>query len=73
VPRFDPSRAAPEPLRLVQRIVNIVDREHGYEWLGSAQDLAALLGCDRPDSWCSMQLCGSSVKTRSYRSVEARR
>jgi predicted RNA-binding Zn ribbon-like protein len=46
VPRYDLPRAAPEPLRLVQRIVNTADREHGHEWLCSAQDLAALLGCD---------------------------
>jgi len=46
VPRYDLPRAAPEPLRLVQRIVNTIDREHGHEWLCSAEDLAALLGCD---------------------------
>ena len=46
MPRYDLPRAAPEPLRLVQRIVNTIDREHGHEWLCSADDLAALLGCD---------------------------
>jgi predicted RNA-binding Zn ribbon-like protein len=33
VPNYDLPNAAPEPLRLVQRFVNSVDREHGHEWL----------------------------------------
>jgi predicted RNA-binding Zn ribbon-like protein len=43
VPRYDVPKAAPEPLRLVQLLVNTVDREHGREWLGSVADLAAWL------------------------------
>jgi predicted RNA-binding Zn ribbon-like protein len=46
VPRYDVPHAAPEPLRVVQRLVNSIDREHGHEWLNGAGDLAALLGCD---------------------------
>jgi len=44
VPRYDLPKAAPEPLRLVQRFVNTVDHEHGREWLGSADELAEWLG-----------------------------
>jgi predicted RNA-binding Zn ribbon-like protein len=38
VPRYDLPNAAPEPLRLVQRLVNTVDLEHDLDWL---QDLLA--------------------------------
>ena len=43
VPRYDVPKAAPEPLRLVQRFVNTVDREHEREWLGSPDELEAWL------------------------------
>jgi len=33
VPRYDLPNAAPEPLRLVQRLVNTVDLEHDRDWL----------------------------------------
>jgi predicted RNA-binding Zn ribbon-like protein len=33
VPRYDLPNAAPEPLRLVQRLVNTIDIEHGRDWL----------------------------------------
>ncbi len=33
MPNYDLPNAAPEPLRLVQRFVNSVDREHEREWL----------------------------------------
>ena len=33
MPRYDVPRAAEGPLRLVQLLVNSVDREHGREWL----------------------------------------
>jgi predicted RNA-binding Zn ribbon-like protein len=33
VPRYDLPNAAPEPLRLVQRLVNTVDLEHDVDWL----------------------------------------
>jgi predicted RNA-binding Zn ribbon-like protein len=38
-PRYDVPKAAPEPLRLVQELVNSVDLEHGVEWLGTPADL----------------------------------
>jgi predicted RNA-binding Zn ribbon-like protein len=38
--RYDLPNAAPEPLRLVQRFVNTVDKEHGREWLATPDDLA---------------------------------
>jgi predicted RNA-binding Zn ribbon-like protein len=34
VPRYDLPNAAPEPLRLVQRLVNTVDFERDRDWLG---------------------------------------
>lgn len=43
MPRYDVPKAAPEPLRLVQRFVNTVDREHEREWLGSPDELEAWL------------------------------
>jgi predicted RNA-binding Zn ribbon-like protein len=43
VPRYDLPHKAPEPLRLVQRIVNTVDFERGHDWLG---DLLAEEGVD---------------------------
>jgi predicted RNA-binding Zn ribbon-like protein len=39
-------KAAPEPLRLVQRFVNTIDREHGREWLADDADLAEFFGRD---------------------------
>jgi len=45
VPRYDVPKAAPEPLRLVQRFVNTVDHEHHREWIGTAAELADFLGC----------------------------
>jgi predicted RNA-binding Zn ribbon-like protein len=44
VPRYDVPNAAPEPLRLVQRFVNTVDREHGREWIATPAALAEWLG-----------------------------
>jgi predicted RNA-binding Zn ribbon-like protein len=38
--RYDLPNAAPEPLRLVQRFVNTVDKDHGREWLATPHDLA---------------------------------
>jgi predicted RNA-binding Zn ribbon-like protein len=46
VPRYDVPHAAPDPLRLVQRFVNTVDREHGHEWLGTPAEAAAFFGCE---------------------------
>ena len=34
MPRYDIPKAAPEPLRRVQLLVNSVDLEHGQEWIG---------------------------------------
>ena len=45
MPRYDVPKAAPEPLRLVQRFVNTVDHEHHREWIGTAAELAEFLGC----------------------------
>jgi predicted RNA-binding Zn ribbon-like protein len=45
VPRYDVPKAAPEPLRLVQRFVNTVDHEHHREWIGTPAELADFLGC----------------------------
>jgi predicted RNA-binding Zn ribbon-like protein len=49
VPRYDVPKAAPEPLRLVQRFVNTVDHEHHREWIGTAAELADFLGCEEAD------------------------
>jgi predicted RNA-binding Zn ribbon-like protein len=49
VPRYDVPKAAPEPLRLVQRFVNTVDHEHHREWIGTAAELADFLGCDEAE------------------------
>ena len=38
-PRYDVPKAAPEPLRIVQELVNSVDLEHGVEWLGTPAEL----------------------------------
>jgi predicted RNA-binding Zn ribbon-like protein len=42
-PRYDVPKAAPEPLRIVQELVNSVDLEHGVEWLGTPAELQAWL------------------------------
>jgi predicted RNA-binding Zn ribbon-like protein len=42
-PRYDVPKAAPEPLRVVQELVNSVDLEHGVEWLGTPAELRAWL------------------------------
>jgi predicted RNA-binding Zn ribbon-like protein len=42
-PRYDVPKAAPEPLRLVQELVNSVDLEHGVEWIGKPAELQAWL------------------------------
>jgi predicted RNA-binding Zn ribbon-like protein len=52
-PRYDLPKAAPEPLRLIQRFVNTADRQHNREWLASPSDLAdwldqAGLGVTKP-------------------------
>ena len=42
-PRYDVPKAAPEPLRVVQELVNSVDLEHGVEWLRTPAELQAWL------------------------------
>ena len=42
-PRYDVPNAAPGGLRLVQELVNTVDKEHGREWLGTPAELEAWL------------------------------
>jgi predicted RNA-binding Zn ribbon-like protein len=42
-PRYDVPNAAPGALRLVQELVNTVDKEHGREWLGSSRELEGWL------------------------------
>jgi predicted RNA-binding Zn ribbon-like protein len=49
VPRYDVPKAAPEPLRLVQRFVNTVDHENRREWIGTPAELAEFLGCDEAE------------------------
>jgi predicted RNA-binding Zn ribbon-like protein len=49
VPRYDVPKAAPEPLRLVQRFVNTVDHEHHREWIGTSAELADFLGCEEAE------------------------
>ena len=46
MPRYDVPKAAPEPLRLVQRFVNTVDHEHHREWIGTPAELADFLDCE---------------------------
>ena len=41
--RYDVPKAAPDPLRLVQRFVNTVDLQHGREWLATPAELASWL------------------------------
>lgn len=43
-PRYDLPQAAPEPLRLVQLLLNSRDAENGIEWLSSPAELRAWLG-----------------------------
>jgi predicted RNA-binding Zn ribbon-like protein len=42
-PRYDVPKAAPEPLRVVQELVNSVDLEHDVEWLGTPTELRVWL------------------------------
>ena len=42
-PRYDVPNAAPGALRLVQELVNSVDKEHGREWLATPAELEAWL------------------------------
>jgi predicted RNA-binding Zn ribbon-like protein len=49
VPRYDVPKAAPEPLRLVQRFVNTVDHEHHREWIGTPAELADFLECEEAE------------------------
>ncbi len=42
-PRYDVPHAAPEPLRLVQLLLNSRDAENGIEWLSSPADLRGWL------------------------------
>jgi predicted RNA-binding Zn ribbon-like protein len=42
-PRYDVPKAAPEPLRIVQELVNSVDLENGVEWLGTPAELQTWL------------------------------
>jgi predicted RNA-binding Zn ribbon-like protein len=39
MPRYDIPKAAPEPLRLIQRFVNTTDHENQREWLGEPREL----------------------------------
>lgn len=45
-PRYDLPHAAPEPLRVVQSLVNTRDYEYGNEWLGSLAELRAWLNAN---------------------------
>jgi predicted RNA-binding Zn ribbon-like protein len=42
-PQYDLPKAAPEPLRLVQKLLNTRDAEHTNEWLGTTRELTAWL------------------------------
>lgn len=53
--RYDLPNAAPEPLRLVQRFVNTVDKDHGREWLATPDDLGR---------WCEEAGLGRIPVTR---------
>jgi predicted RNA-binding Zn ribbon-like protein len=46
-PRYDVPNAAPGALRLVQELVNTVDKEHGREWLASPAELESWLRARR--------------------------
>ena len=48
-PRYDVPNAAPAALRVVQELVNSVDKEHGREWLGSPAELEAWFKARRLD------------------------
>ncbi|HYY65264.1 MAG TPA: CGNR zinc finger domain-containing protein [Gaiellaceae bacterium] len=45
-PRYDLPHAAPEPLRIVQSLVNTRDFEYGNEWLGTVAELRAWLSAN---------------------------
>jgi predicted RNA-binding Zn ribbon-like protein len=42
-PQYDLPKAAPEPLRLVQKLLNTRDAEYANEWLGTPRELTAWL------------------------------
>ncbi len=42
-PRYDVPKAAPGPLRTLQRFVNTLDAENGREWLSTPGDLTRVL------------------------------
>ena len=42
-PQYDLPKAAPEPLRLVQKLINTRDAEYINEWLGTPRELTAWL------------------------------
>ena len=42
-PQYDLPKAAPEPLRLVQKLLNTRDGEHVNEWLGTPRELTSWL------------------------------
>lgn len=66
MPRYDLPKAAPEPLRLVQRFVNTTDLEHGREWLETP---AAL------ESWCAehgLELGGRVGESDLRRALDVR-
>jgi predicted RNA-binding Zn ribbon-like protein len=43
MPRYDVPKAAPQPLRLVQELVNSVDLENDVEWLATPDELRTWL------------------------------
>ena len=42
-PRYDVPKAAPEPLRLVQRFVNTIDVAHALDWIATPEELSGWL------------------------------
>jgi predicted RNA-binding Zn ribbon-like protein len=66
VPRYDLPKAAPEPLRLVQRFVNTVDLDHRREWLSTPAELEA---------WCAehdLPLDGPVSESGLRRAIDVR-
>ena len=68
MPRYDVPKAAPEPLRLVQRFVNTVDHEHRREWIGTTAELA----CDRARSPEDLRVVASTLVAGRHELARAR-
>ena len=63
-PRYDLPHAAPEPLRLVQLLLNSRDAENGVEWLSSPAELRTWLAGRGHDTAVANDDLGRVVRVR---------